>query len=243
MEQLLPPDSGAPDLELLYAAPPGPWLRLGMVGSLDGSAVVGGTSRGLSHAGDRAVFRVLRALADVVLVGAGTARAEAYGPVPLTAERRAARRARGQAEVPPVAVVTRTGLARDSPLAVPGTLLVTTARASVPPGVEAVVAGAEQVDLASALDALRARGLRHVLCEGGPALAGALLAADLVDELCLTVSPHLVGGRGPYVLTSDSELDRRLALAHLLHDDGSLLGRWLVERTTGARRALASLRA
>ena len=96
-------------LAALYAYPdiaPGaaPWLRASMVASVDGAASLGGRSGGLSGDADRLVFSVLRSLADVILVGAGTARAEGYRPV-RDGEVWASLRA-GRAPVPPIAVVT-----------------------------------------------------------------------------------------------------------------------------------------
>lgn len=222
-------------LDRLYAPPDRPWTRLGMVSSLDGGAALAGLSAGLSGDADRYVFALLRSRADVVLVGAGTARAEGYRPARVAAERQAARVARGQRPTPVVAVVSRGGgLPADSPLLEPGagTLLLTTERGAqeAPAGLEAVVTGTDEVDLAAGLAALRARGLAQVLCEGGPSLAGDLAAAGLLDELCLTTSPVLAGGPGPRLLAGTEELGSRARLASLLHDDGALLARWLVER-------------
>lgn len=230
---LLPRTEDDPDLTAVYASPPGPWLRVGLVTSVDGSAVLGGGSERLSVPADRTVFSLLRSLPDVVLVGAGTARAEQYRPVPVTAPRRAARRARGQREVPRVAVVSRgPGLPTSSPLLAEGagTLLLTTVAgaAAAPPGAEPVVCGVTDVDLHRALAALHDRGLAQVLCEGGPELAGALAAAGLVDELCLTTSPVLAGGDGARPLLSAVEQQRPLRLASLLTEADALLARWTV---------------
>ena len=149
-----------------------------MVSTLDGSAQDGsGSSRAISGPADQALLGVLRALADVVVVGAGTARAEQYEPVrrrPAFAERRAAA---GQAEAPTVAVVTRSGdLDTASALLAPGarTLVVTCAAAPLARlrgvvGVDrVVVAGDDDVDPARAVTALAERGLRRILLEGGP---------------------------------------------------------------------------
>src|SRR5207237_703238 len=109
---LLPQPSDAVDLEAAYAvgdgAPHGrPFARINMISSLDGAIAVNGRSGLLGGAGDRQVFHVLRSLADVILVGAGTARAERYGPARIDPEIQERRRARGQTAVPPIAVVTR----------------------------------------------------------------------------------------------------------------------------------------
>ncbi|MCU1693742.1 MAG: pyrimidine reductase family protein [Frankiales bacterium] len=231
MQQLVPRSDSAPDLDALYLHPPG--VRLGMVASVDGAAVLEGRSAGLSGDADKQVFRALRRHADVVLVGAGTARAERYRPAVVPEEHQARRLSRGQAPVPRIAVVTAgAGLPGDSPLLVPdsGLLLLTTAAgaAAAPPDVEVAVVGEEQVDLARVVDALHARGLQRVLCEGGPTLAGGLLEAGLVDEVCATTSPLLAGGDGPRLVVGAPETARPLALLSLLEDDGVLLARWKV---------------
>jgi len=212
-----------PDLLEAYDPGPGRLVRGGMVLAADGGAEHGGTSRGLSTPADRAAFRALRAVSDLVLVGAGTARAERYGPVQLSAQQRAWRTARGRPPVPALAVVSRT-------LALPDALLeaavvVTCASAPHTGLPDVVVAGQDEVDLAGALDQLAARGLRHVLCEGGPALLGALVADGLLDELCTTLSPHLVG-RAPGLLGAPLPAVLPLRLLHLIEQDGSLLLRW-----------------
>jgi riboflavin biosynthesis pyrimidine reductase len=93
----------------------------------------------------------------------------------------------------------------------------------LPPHAEVVRCGDDDVDPVQALAALRGRGLDRVLCEGGPQLLHALLAADLVDELCLTTSPVLVGGAPGLV---PAEVRARLRLLSLVEHDGELLARW-----------------
>jgi 5-amino-6-(5-phosphoribosylamino)uracil reductase len=227
----------------LYAYPvPVPatgWVRANMVTTLDGSAVAAdGVTAGISDAVDKAVFAVLRALSDVVLVGAGTVRAEGYGPPrvrPAFAERR--ERA-GQSPAPVLAVVTRTG---DVPAGTglfahgAGTLLVVPAAADLTAarrlaGADnVVVAGEQDVDPAAAVAELAGRGLRRILLEGGPTLLGRTVAAGRLDELCLTVSPLLAAGDGPRIAFGD-QAHQRLRPAHLLESGGMLLGRWLVVR-------------
>lgn len=226
MGEAAPPPWSPGDLLERYAAPPGRLVRGGMVLSADGTAVHDGTSRGLSTPVDRQVFRVLRAVCDVVLVGAGTARTEAYGPVRLSEEHRRWRTARGLPATPALAVVSRT---LDLPGQTGNGVVVTCAAAAgaAREGLDLVVAGTDRVDLAAALDALAARGLRHVLCEGGPRLLGDLAAAGLLDELCATLSPHLAGA-GPGLLAAPLPRPVALRLLHLLEHDGSLLLRWRV---------------
>lgn len=228
-----PHASDAPDLGHLYAHPPG--VRLGMVSSLDGSAALDGASKGLSGPADKQVFGVLRRQSDVILVGAGTARSEGYRPVRTSEQDRAERVARGQQPVPRLAVLSRgQGLDPTSPLLAPdsGLLLLTSAEgaAQAPDHVDAVVVDGP----AAAIAALRERGLVRILCEGGPSLNGALLSAGLVDEICQTVSPLLAGGDGPRTVVGSPERAAGLELAHLLHADGMLLGRWTVRRSGDA---------
>ncbi|MCA4993621.1 dihydrofolate reductase family protein [Tsukamurella tyrosinosolvens] len=171
-----------------------------MISSLDGSSTAAGRSGGLGGDGDRRVFGALRAAADVVLVGAATVRDEDYG----TPER------------PALAIVTRGTIAR-------------TDRLYPPSGAEPIVYSGhgESVDLRAVLGDLYARGHRRVLAEGGPGVLGALLAAGLVDELCLTVAPVLAGGDGRRIVTGpDLPLDRWQRRLVLGDDEGYLYTRW-----------------
>ncbi|WP_433787480.1 pyrimidine reductase family protein [Actinomycetospora sp. CA-101289] len=222
----------------LYAHDEG-CVRVNFVASADGAVAVEGVSGGLEAPGDKQVFGLLRELADVVLVGAGTVRAEGYRGARTSPEREARRRARGRAAVPPIAVVSTrgdldpgAGLFTDTTVA---PLVLTTAvaadgarRALAATGAEVIAVsgddpGATHPD--AVLAALAERGLTRVLCEGGPALFGALLAAGRVDELCLSLAPQLVGGDAGRIVTG-AHIDgpRRLGLASVLaHDDGLLL--------------------
>lgn len=215
-----------------------PWVLVNMVASLDGAITIKDRSGGLGGPADKAVFSALRGVADVVMAGAGTVRAEGYGPARPSAAMRSARRERGQAEVPAIAVVTR-GLDLDlsSPLfadAERPTIVVTCGaadaerQAAVAEVADLVVTGDDAVDLPAALAALRDRGAEVVTCEGGPHLNGDLLLADLIDEWDLTISPLLVGGdagrssRGSYPPAPVA-----MRLDRVLEDDGFLLGRWV----------------
>lgn len=187
----------------------GTWVALGMVASADGAVSVDGRSAALGGEGDLAAFRALRAAADVVLVGADTARREGYGPVKVRAARQQQRRDRGQAPVPPVAVVTRSldlaGAPRLLEDPADTDLHVVTCRGAdtgrrhdlEQRGVTVVEAGEGTVDVGQAVDALAERGLRRILVEGGPTLNGQLLAAGRVDEVFLTVGAQVVGTDGP----------------------------------------------
>ncbi|GAA4862757.1 pyrimidine reductase family protein [Actinomycetospora straminea] len=215
-----------------------PWVRANFVASADGAVAVGGVSGGLQAPGDGEVFGLLRELADVVLAGSGTVRAEGYRGARTNPALRERRVARGQAPVPPIAVVsTRGDLDPSAALFTDTTVapLVLTAAVHAPRvrdelgGVAEVVPvsgddpGATDPD--AVVDALAARGLHRVLCEGGPALFGSLLAAGRVDELCLSVAPQLAGGGAERIVTGPAlDPPRALRLAGVVaHDDGLLL--------------------
>lgn len=222
------------DLPGYYSDPPD-GIRVNMIMSLDGAAAVGGVAGPLSNACDQNLLRALRGYADVILVGAGTARAEGYGPVQLTFAQRDWRESSGAATpTPPIAVVTRTGALPASLFADPAQrpLLVTTAevmrhRSDLAERADFLIAGDTAVDLAAAVQRLRARGLNRILCEGGPMLLDELIAAALVDEMCLTVSPTLTAA--PPVSRPGAPSMRepaRLSLEHALTVDDYLYLRY-----------------
>lgn len=196
------------DLAALYAWPdsPGPTVRANMISSLDGGATLDGRSGGLGNEGDRWLFAVLRDLADVILVGSGTVRAEQYAGVELDEARRARRVRWGlPAAPPPIAVVTGRGLDADLPLftgfeTAPIVVTPRSAAGLVPAGAEPLLAGDRTVDLAAAIRGLADRGFRRIHCEGGPDLLGRLVAANLLDECCLTIAPLLLGSAGTRLL-------------------------------------------
>lgn len=240
MRRLVPNPSDRVDLVEAYAPPPTapdrPFVRCNMISSVDGAIAVEGRSGMLGGPADRRVFATLRSLADVILVGAGTVRAEGYGPARLDDDVRAAREQRGQAPLPPIAVVTSSAhLDWSAPFftaAGARPLVLTSAEGAERAGdrartvAEVVVAGQDGVDLPTAIGALHARGLRHVLGEGGPALNAELAQAGLLDELCLTMAPRLVGGAGPRVLAGEElrpPVD--LEVVQLLEEDGFLFYR------------------
>jgi riboflavin-specific deaminase-like protein len=217
MRRLLPEPASDVTPEEAFADGPvaegRPGVRVNMIASLDGAITVDGRSGGLGGDADRRVFRALRSLADVVLVGAGTMRTEGYGPPQLSEEAQAARRARGQARLPRIAVVTRSleldwrarffAEAPDDarPIVVTSASAPEDERRRAAEVADVLEAGEAAVDLAAALARLGGDGVRSVLCEGGPRLNRALAAEGLLDELCLTVAPRLVGGEGPTLLT------------------------------------------
>ncbi|MCR6690211.1 dihydrofolate reductase family protein [Cellulomonas sp.] len=212
-------------------------VRANMIATLDGAATGPDHVTGsINGAADLRVFRSLRALADVVLVGAGTARQERYRELDLPDALVETRRAHGRPAPLELAVVTRSGDVPEELLEGDRPAIVVTAGSCprlralqdrLPPD-RLVVAGDDAVDLRAALDVLEARSLPSVLAEGGPALLGDLVTGSLVDELCLTWSPALVGGPAPRILAGTPWLapPRTARLVHLLHADGVLLGRW-----------------
>lgn len=183
-----------------------PFVRVNMVSTVDGAIAFSGRAGDISGPADRALFLVLRSLADTVLVGAGTARAERYGPAKIPEEVQRARQGRGQSPVPQIAVVTqRLDLDFESRLfSGGGQRPIVIAPGAADAGrlerarqvADVVTAGTDRVDLPAALGALATRGARHIVCEGGPTLNASLVAASLVDELCLTLSPRLAIGEG-----------------------------------------------
>jgi len=224
------------ELADLYAYPDTvrPWVRTNFVASVDGAAQdPDGVSGGLGGEPDARVFKVLRSLCDVVVVGAGTVRAEGYRPISADSVHRELRE--GLAPAPLLAVVSR-NLGIPDALVVPGTIVITTAsspdamRARLAETVDVIVAGEQEVDWAAVLDVFAARGLSRVLCEGGPSLHGALIEHDVVDEVCVTISPQLVAGTGKRVAHSASPVPRELRLGHCVEDEGVLLTRWVRDR-------------
>ncbi len=197
-----------------------PWIELCMVASLDGSTVVDGRSGGLSNPHDSEVFLTLRDLADVVLVGAGTARAEGYGP-----PRKAGQR---------VGVVSNSGrFDATSPLFTSGAGFLIVPESAPETTIDTVRAGATSVDLGLAASMLSGvvAGAAFVHAEGGPQLNGALATADLIDELNLTLSPHLAGGAGPRLTVGGADLSSAFELAHVVVDEDSyVFSRWVRRR-------------
>lgn len=229
MRQLIPAHDGEPDLLALYSRPTA-YVRAGFVLSADGAAVVDGSSRPLSDAADRVVFRTLRSVCDVILVGAGTTHVEDYGTVRLTEPGSAWRAAQRLSPLPRVAVVSRALDLDERVLAGPRPIVITCASADTAllnDRADVIVAGEDDVDIATALDALGAAGMTRVLCEGGPTLLASLVAAGRLDELCLTTSPLLVGA-APGLLPDSLPAPVRLELHHLLEADGVLIARYAV---------------
>lgn len=220
MRRLLPHPADAVDPIEAYALPETgrPHLRVNMVSSIDGAAAVEGRVGILSGKADGALLHDLRSLCDVLLVGAGTIRAEGYGPLELSEDEQRRRLEAGQAAVPRLAVLTRSlELDLAAPVFTAATarpLVVTTEEAPAGRREEAaavadvVVAGRAEVDLGAALAELARRGLPRVLSEGGPHVLASMFAVDLVDELCLALAPVVSAG-GELRITAGPALPRR----------------------------------
>lgn len=238
------------DLVLADAAHGRPWLALGMVASVDGAAAVDGRTADLGGAADLAAFRALRDAADAVLVGAATVRAEGYGRGVPDEGRRARRVAKGLTPAPRLVVVSASAdLDDDLPLLAPAgpdlPLPVLVVPRRVPDAVEDRVAHLDgRVEVRRAGDlrtsghdllaVLTDLGLRGVLCEGGPRLAGMLLAEDLVDEVFLTLAPVVALSDAPRIAQGAAlpvgTGPRPLALVEAWEDGGELLLRYRRDR-------------
>lgn len=226
--------------EELVTRPDGPVLRVNFVSSVDGAVTHHGLSGGLSGAADKRLFELLRRASDVVLVGAGTVRAEGYGGLRVSDASARAREAAGLPAHPVFAIVSgRLDLDPDSPVFT---------EAPVRPVVFTLDAGgadafAERsdiirtprgpdggVDVPTMLAALHERGLNRILSEGGPTLFAALLEADAVDELSLTVTGRLEGGAAgadaPPRITDGWAGYRRMRLGRVLRSGDDLLLRY-----------------
>ena len=242
MRALLPHDLDDPtDSESLfhaYRAPQRSWIRSNFVASADGGASVEGTAGGLGSPADQAVLAILRAHAEVVVVGAGTVRAEGYGPLQYTPERTALRAELGFTGPARLAVVTGhpdfTGAERWIAQApVPPIVLTTPQAAHAIPGAEVVGCGESDATWVSAegiVAALHERDLRAILCEGGPHLHSELASAGYLDELCLTISPLLVGPGSPRIVAGPPWTRTRPShLTQLLEDDSLLFARYALD--------------
>lgn len=241
MRQLLPHHIDDADPVELYGADARPtpvdrpWVMVNMIASVDGATAVAQRSGGLGGPPDRQVFRALREQPDAILVGASTVRTEGYGPVRLEAGAIDRRRARGQQDIPRLVIISGsllldhtgdlfTGSSR-RPIIVSCATADAGRRRELETVAEVVIAGEERVSMHTALRALHSMGISTVLCEGGPIVNAQLVAADLIDEWCQTISPMLVGGTSSRaaVGAGGAEPLPRLRLRRLLEQDGMLL--------------------
>lgn len=208
---------GDEQIDALYANGD-PVLRLNFVATLDGAATgADGVSGSINSEADHRGFAAMRRAADVLLVGAGTVRAEEYGPART-----------------PMVVVSRRGQRPESVRCKDGVVLATTRASGAVEDEATWLCGEDEVDLGAVVERARAAFGPHVLCEGGPTLAAELVATGLVGELGLSWTPHLVGGgrqAHPRILDG-ADVDVDLTCRHLLEEDGTLLGLWRVSART-----------
>jgi riboflavin biosynthesis pyrimidine reductase len=232
-------------LTALYSRPDRtkPWLRVNFVSSIDGAATRDGVSGGLGGDADHRVFDLLRRLCDVVLVAAGTVRAEGYGPMRVDAASVAARVAAGLTPHPVFAILSgsldldpSSRIFLEAPIR---PIVVTTGasphsrRTALEDVADVLVCGDHELDAAAMVAAFAERGLPQVHCEGGPSLFGSLLEADVVDELCLTLSPLLDAGESGRIAHSAAAAGRGMSLGHVLESESTLLLRYLRSRSAG----------
>jgi riboflavin biosynthesis pyrimidine reductase len=228
------------DLVRIYDYPRGrPWVRANFVSTVDGAAQGPDHRSGsISGTADRRMLALLRALADVVLVGAETARVERYGPADIRPEYAQIRADLGLPPTPPIALVTASLDVPERLLSDSRTLVITSEmsppdrRAYLADRVDVAVVGDREVTAHGVIDALTSRGYGRIHCEGGPRLFGLLVHAGLIDELCLTVSPQLLAGPGLRILAGPQLPEPMpLRLATVLESDDFLFLRWLVRNS------------
>jgi len=217
-----------------------PYLVLNMIATLDGKAVVRGTTRELGGEADHVLFHHLRTQADALLVGAGTVRVERYGRATRSDELRRKREQEGLDPNPLTVIVSgRLNLPPDLPLLQDPEARVVVATAAEHE-LQGVAAQVEYMRTGDDLTLLLARlreehGVRSVLCEGGPMLNSFLLAAGLVDELFLSLAAQIVGGAGALTIVAGRELiePSSAELVWLYEAGGELFARWRIA-TQGA---------
>ena len=219
-----------------------PRLRANFISSVDGSATAGGLSGALGAPADKRVFDLLRQLCDVVIVGAGTVRDEGYTALRVGPDAAAWRLANGLAEHPSFAIVSArldldpaSAIFSDAPVR---PIVITTGsapareRAALAEVADVLSCGDDSVDARALVTTLTRRGMSQLHCEGGPHLLGTLIAADALDELCLTISPALEGGFGPRIASADAPLDlRAMTLDHVLAAGSMLLTKYSRNRS------------
>ena len=213
-----------------------PYVLTNMVTSMDGGVSVDGLSGGLGGPADFKVFMALRSVVDVIIVGAGTARAEQYKAPKPGEQARNNRSARGQSARPLIVVITQSGRVEpDLPLFADPSYrpLVIAGSEADPNALERLGAVAEVAHASTAsvqpkevLEMLWSRGHRSALLEGGPSLNGAFVEADCIDEWNLTLSPNLIGGTSPRASHSIAGVLHRFSVEHVWTADDLLFIQW-----------------
>ena len=211
-----------------------PWVMANMISSIDGATAIDGRSTGLGEDDDPQVFRAIRAVPDVILVGAGTVTAEDYQPVVLDSERRERRTGLGKAEVPTLAIVSgRLSVDPEArvfsdpehkPLIITGT--------KADPAKLAMLGDAADIAILQSLDPMSI--LQHlgaaqvVLLEGGPTLNAQFAVAGLIDELNLTLRSAVAAGDSKRITNGESvEPLMEMGVDRLLQGDRALFIRYV----------------
>jgi riboflavin biosynthesis pyrimidine reductase len=241
MRLLYPHYEDVVDPAAIYADLPSavgrPSVRLNMIVSVDGGTSWNGVSGGLGGPADKALFGIMRTLPDVVLVASGTMRAEHYGPAILPDAVRAAREARGQRPVPPIAVVSQRcdfdwndpffSAATERPFIITVSSADDAKVAQAREVAEVIIAGDDLVDLSVAVADLGERRIAHILAEGGPTLNGELATAGLLDEVCVSFAPLLASGDAKRIIAGSALAQlERLRLRSILEEDDYLFLRY-----------------
>ncbi len=210
-----------------------PLLAVNFAATVDGRATIGGVSGPIGSATDTAMLARLRTRFGAVMIGAGTMRAERYGPLVNKPEVREARERLGLPPDPLLVIVSgRLDLPWDAPAFTDGRgrVLVFTASEAEPPQTATpleIVRHERFVEVVEALRYLREEcGVRALICEGGPGLHNQLQGAGVVDDLFLTIAPKLAGGEAPRIIEGDLPAVTDLDLAWLLEEDGELFARY-----------------
>ena len=212
-----------------------PRVRINFISSADGAGTFSGHSGGLGGPTDRQLLHLLRTMADCVIVGAGTVRSEGYGGLGVGGGHRVAT---GHG-LPTTAVGCRHQPARPVPEDEVFTAQTSPRGRNLcrrPAGADealckiadVTICGDDAVDSQVLVEELAERGLPQMLCEGGPHLFGSFLDADLVDEVCLTISPMFTAGDAPRIAASEQQLERRFDLGSVIPDaDGFVFLRYV----------------
>jgi len=206
-------------------APGRPWVLANMVSTLDGAASLDGRSGGIGGDGDRALFAAVRSLADLIVVGAGTARAERYGPAASGARIAVVTSSLDLPDDLPLFEAARQG--RAHPIVICPASSPQERRDHLAGFAEVVTVDGDGVAPADIVAAATVAGARVVLCEGGPSLLAQFVAADLIDEWFVTIGPMVASGTAPRILTGSGQDLRGVALSRVWEQDGTLFLRYL----------------
>lgn len=232
------------DLVDLYPRLDLPVLRANFIASADGAASVGGLSGGLHGPGDKEIFDTLRMVCDALVVGSGTVMAENYDALRLTPPARAWRLAHGLPEFPLMVIVSRSLklnldqlVFADAPIPPIVVTSKSAPTADVEKRAEVIAVGDDEIDLAAMVAALHERGATQLLSEGGPNLFNSMIAADLITELCLTVSPLMVGGGPGRITAGPPGPSREMSLRHALSLQDMLFLRYVRAADPPGRRS------